>query len=178
MGRILKKCKNSVIIIFQKISQIIGYIDDIFHMCKLVPRVAFHLVAVARSEANYFDVVAAHRELRSMKGICLLSKKHLLARFPSYSIGIFHMESYFCLVLQTCCCHVWRTWWARLTSTRSPSSSTPTSGPTPGPSTCITSLHMDVSWLKKNWKPWFDYFLYWYTQWNVLNLKLARFIPK
>jgi hypothetical protein len=48
--------------------QILGYVDDIFHMCKLVPRVAHHLVAISKSEANYFDVVSSHRELRSMKG--------------------------------------------------------------------------------------------------------------
>ena len=52
-----------------------SYIDDIFHMCKLVPRVAYHLVAVSKSEANYFDVVTTHRELRNMKGKCFLCKR-------------------------------------------------------------------------------------------------------
>ena len=48
--------------------QVMGYVEDIFHMCKLVPRVAHHLTTVSKAEANYFDVVTSHRELRSMKG--------------------------------------------------------------------------------------------------------------
>ena len=48
----------------------LGYIEDIFHMCKLVPRVAHHLGTVSKSEPNYLEVVTSHRELRSMKGEC------------------------------------------------------------------------------------------------------------
>ncbi len=62
------------------VSQIVSYIDDIFHMCKLVPRVAYHLVAISKSEANYFDVVTTHRELRNMKGVFLLFQMSTLAQ--------------------------------------------------------------------------------------------------
>lgn len=46
----------------------LGYIEDIFHMTKLVPRVANHLVNAAKPDSNYYDVICAHRELKSMKG--------------------------------------------------------------------------------------------------------------
>ena len=47
----------------------LGYIEDIFHMSKLVPRVANHLVNAAKPDSNYYDVISGHRELKSMKGI-------------------------------------------------------------------------------------------------------------
>ena len=76
--------------------RMLGYIEDVFNVCRLIPRVLNHGIEFDESEdkdekQNYYTAVTKHKELKSMKeslmsrySMCCKLRPNLFFTAPGY----------------------------------------------------------------------------------------------
>ena len=65
--------------------RMLGYVEDVFNVCRLIPRVLNHGIEFGEDEEtdekkNYYTAVTKHKELKSMKESLMARQVQLYSR--------------------------------------------------------------------------------------------------